>query len=177
MTAFDDCRGVEFESWRMLQPHFQLEWSDDGHYAVITKGRLAKELQAKYGDVILNFHGEVKAIEIKSERRYTGNLFLESWSNYPHKPGWMHTLDADYIFYHFIDRNILYIIDFPALKEWAFDWKFLEIYPEKPQGKYTQLNDTRGYIVPISELMRDMKPGKMKEIELGVFQFGTCMEA
>lgn len=170
MTAFDYCRSIEQQSFEILAPKFRIEWSDNGQFVVVEKGRLAKELQAKYGDVFVNKNGHLYTIEIKAERKHTGNLFLESWSNYPVNEGWMKKLDADWLFYHFLDINKLYIINFVSLCRWAFnDWRIYE-FRETQQKKYNQPNDTRGYIVPVETLKSELGDKCFIEFSFGQYR-------
>lgn len=119
-------------------------------------------LQKQFGDwVQLTSDGIWRTIELKAEEsnKY-GNFFLESWSN--REPpywtrGWMDTCRADYLFYYFVEQRELYVFDFNKLKQWAFGDRNqnpnIYKYPEKPQDKYTQLNATFGWCVPIRTLM------------------------
>lgn len=167
MTAFDDCRSIELTSFEVLAPKFRIEWSDNGQFVVVEKGRLAKELQEKYGDVFVNKNGHLYTIEIKAERKYTGNLFLESWSNFPVNEGWMKKLNADWLFYHFLDVNTLYIINFVLLRRWAFNDARIYEFRETQQKKYNQLNDTRGHIVPVETLKKELGDRYFIEVNLG----------
>lgn len=153
MNAFDKAREVEEESMRILTP-FLKKISLDGRFVLTTKGRLAKELQKTVGDALFNNQkGELRAIEIKAERENAwGNFFLETWSNkHRETPGWLHTLNTDLLFYHFIASDELYVMDFQKLKNWLLPKNILA-YPEKRQTKYDQLNDTWGRCVPIKSV-------------------------
>ena len=168
MNAFESACKVEDQSRAILMPFLQ-ERADEGRYVITDKGPLSRMLQEQCGDVLLNIaDGSIISVELKAERRHTGNLFLETWSNrnltnrVSHSsrgsnPGWMVKSRADYLFYHFLDGDQLYIIPMFELQVWAwtgvatagktfFDW------PEKPQNKYDQLNDTWGRCVPITAL-------------------------
>ena len=64
--------------------------------------------------------------EIKAEERFTGNLFLETWSNkvfaYEYRrPGWMVTLGCDILLCYFLDKKRLYSIPFGRL--WSWFWE------------------------------------------------------
>jgi hypothetical protein len=166
VSSFTQAQGVEAESFAILKPF--LEEHTNGRYVVTGKGPLARAYQQQCGDILLNDkEGKLFAVELKAERRHTGNLFLETWSNrnldcisshtsLGSNPGWMVHLRASLLFYHFLDRDALYILPFFKLKQWAFgsDGKPGNIYrfPERPQGKYEQLNDTHGRLVPLVEL-------------------------
>ena len=104
MSAFHDCKQVEAESFRQLTPLIERR-AFRGRYVTTAKGRLAAELQRKYGDLFMNRpNGDVCAVEIKAEREEKfGNFFFEEWSNRLREtPGWMRTLDVDWLLYHFL---------------------------------------------------------------------------
>lgn len=151
MNAFEQAKTVEYESLQILIPLIESR-SHNGQYVITDKGRLSKELQKRYGDVIMNNKsGEIITIDLKAERENIhGNIFLETWSNLQrYNPGWMIHLDIDLLLYHFIKNDELYCIDFLALRKWAFQDGRIYRFPEKPQSKYTQMNDTWGRCVPI----------------------------
>jgi hypothetical protein len=78
-------------------------------------------MQEKFGDVLAQHRTESIWIEVKAEEKYTGNFFIEEWSNYSKgNPGWMHKLDTDMLWYHFLDVERVYLIDFQELKRWLF---------------------------------------------------------
>lgn len=124
-------------------------------------------LQKVCGDFIVSQITKTYGIELKAERNSsTGNLFLETWSNREWRtPGWMITSQADWLFYYFLDTQTLYVINLKALQKWAFgangqdgaiyDW------PEKPQSRYVQRNDTWGRCVPITEIQNAGIPMKI----------------
>ena len=154
MNAFSECRSVEQRSLEILRPYIQ-QRSFNGQYVITNKGPLARDLQKTVGDALFNSDSDtVWSIEIKAEEQDKyGNLFLETWSNRKqYTPGWMITLNADLLLYHFISDQKLVRLPLQNLKAWAFqDGKIYE-YPEKEQNKYTQLNDTWGRTVPIVDL-------------------------
>lgn len=166
---------VEAEGKAILRPY--LEERSDG-LVMLTKGRLAQWLQCQIGDAVANARGllaandgETVSVEIKTERKHTGNLFLETWSNRnldsrdnyyrcEPKPGWFVTLRASQLLYYFLDTDTLYCIDMFALKRWAFGWlpadgveRQANIYrfPLR-KAKCDQLNQTYGYLVPVEVL-------------------------
>lgn len=163
MTAFADCKSIEQESLEILKPLFLFDLSDEGRFVIVSKGRLAKEIQENYGDVISNKDDRIYTFELKAELNYTGNLFLETWSNYDVNEGWMKKLRCDFLLYHFLSNNRLYFIDFPELQRWSFDEKNIYRFREKQQRKYEQLNITCGHIVPIQILKRELDHSKFKE--------------
>src|SRR5882672_4547202 len=44
-------------------------------------------------------YSRLLTVQVKYEKRWTGNLFIETDSNYPTKNGWFYTCKADYILY------------------------------------------------------------------------------
>jgi hypothetical protein len=167
MSPFEQCQQVESRVMgRLLLP--LIGHASDGHFVRTDKGALARHLQLTVGDVLMNsVQGDLVALEIKAEVRYTGNLILELWSNRnlsdrrSHaergmNPGWMVHCRADWLLYYFESNGALYVIDLFALKQWAFgagDMRgHLFDYPERVQWKHAQLNETVGRIVPISDL-------------------------
>lgn len=129
--------------------------SFNGQYVLTNKGNLAKELQKTIGDAALNTRdGRIWGVEIKAEEENKyDNFFLETWSNRRwYTLGWLYTLNSDILFYYFLNEKLLYSIDFRKLKKWCFVDSNIYKYPEKPQGKYSQKNDTWGRCVPIRDI-------------------------
>jgi hypothetical protein len=158
MNAFDEACKVETESRKILEPILDLA-AYKGRYVWNGKGRLAKELQAAAGDILLNADADtVFAIELKAERKSSENLFLEAWSNRKEfNPGWMWKSNADFLLYHFLSSDDLYCFDFQKLKRWFHDCPNHSRPPwtqwrQALQGKYEQRNDTWGVLVPIERI-------------------------
>lgn len=187
MSAFEKSKSVEARSMAILLPFLQ-EKSHNGQFVVTSKGSIAKHLQEVVGDALMNTDSEtVWSVEIKAEVRFTGNIFLETWSNRNledrrghagrgSNPGWFIKTGSDLLFYHFLDSDKLYIFDIFKLKQWAFRTPSKNLktglmpddfpqricdFPEKQQGKYRQMNDTRGRIVPIELLRNEGVPFKL----------------
>jgi len=103
------------------------------------------------GDLSYSYGGIDRFVEVKTEEKHTGNLFLETWSNKScNNPGWMVKSDADILIYHFLDNGMTYLFDFKLLKKW-----FVEkgsVFPEYPQRKNSQENDTWEKIIPLKHL-------------------------
>lgn len=165
LTAFQEARSVEAASWRDLEPFIRAK-SYEGRFVVTEKGNLSEFLQRSVGDILFNSdESTVWSIELKCEEEQKhDNFFLETWSNRSrYTPGWMFTLNCDFLFYYFRNTRTLYSIRFPLLREWAFVrsgtvsrtgrlWE----YPEKRQTKYSQLNDTWGRCVPIAVIKQQV---------------------
>lgn len=170
MSAFAESCGTEEKGMRVLIP-FIRKSAANGQFVVTNKGRISEFLQKSVGDVLVNEKsGDVSGIEIKTEERFTGNLFLEVWSNRRREtPGWMHTLNTDYLFYYFLDVGQLFICRFGRLCNWAFSGSGgatnIEKFPLREQAKQKQANDTWGRCVPIRTLERVVS---MKKYDLGV---------
>lgn len=130
MNPFAKASLVEARSLAVLEPFIA---ETHGRYVLTNKGRLGSYLQQEVGDLLFNDgDGRLWAVELKAEQRFTGNLFLETWSNRNledpaahaergSNPGWLYKLRADLLFYHFIDDDRLYVFSLFALKQWAFD--------------------------------------------------------
>jgi hypothetical protein len=168
MNGFDKARTVEALALVKLLPFIE-ESADNEQFVVTDKGRLAPFLQEFIGDVLMNREKAIWSIEIKAEQRWTGNLFLETWSNknlenaanharLGSNPGWLLKSRADLLFYYFLDRDALLIMSMLALQRWAFTADKIYQYREVRQGKYQQPNDTHGRIVPICDLAAQLVP-------------------
>jgi hypothetical protein len=163
VNAFDISRLVEEQGMDAIVPLLR-SLAERGQFTLINKGPLAAILQATVGDVLMNRNGNVYGLEVKVEQVRTGNFFLETWSNKkfePRKQGWMYTLLADIFWYYFLDADELYSMDFRRLWRWAFEQPSRVIgsglgrlfdFPEKPQRKVEQLNQTWGRCVPIDTI-------------------------
>lgn len=160
-NAFDDARNVEARSMTILRPFIeQRAWN--GKYVVLSKGPLAADLQKMAGDVAFNSDADtVFTIEVKAEEdcRF-GNFFLETWSNRSRlTPGWMVTLRADLLLYHFLAEDLLYRIPLGKLQDWAFRRNRIYDFPERVQAKRDQRNDTWGRCVPIAVVVDELGLG------------------
>lgn len=182
MNAFASARGVEARSMALLAPFLE---EAGNNWVVTEKGTMGRYLQEVAGDLLLNDRrGRLWCVECKAEERYTGNLFVETWSNrnledpQSHADrgsnlGWIWKSRADLLFYHFLDADALYVVNLFHLKRWAFrdpsklrgervngraDFMVGRLFdfPERGQSKYNQLNDTHGRLVPISILAAEL---------------------
>lgn len=159
MSAFhNQCLPIEQQSWDVLEPYLKTR-AFEGRFVRTAKGPLALELQRTVGDVLVNSSREhLTCIEVKAELKHTGNLFLERWSNRKRfTPGWFETLNTDLLWCHFLDQDVVYELPFVKLRRWMY-WHEGRGFPvsnrfeQVKQGKYEQLNDTWGFIVPLSDL-------------------------
>lgn len=168
MNAFQSAQMVEATALTRLRPYI-IEKAE-GRFVETNKGALAPFLQEVVGDIVMNDrNGRTLCIELKAEEddRH-GNFFLETWSNKNlnsreshamrgSNPGWMLKLRADLLFYYFIGPDRLYILPLFKLQQWAFGKQgekgAIYGYPERPQSKRDQLNDTHGRCVPIRDVL------------------------
>jgi hypothetical protein len=171
MSAFNQARAVEAKGLAILLPMIE-ERAYDGRFVLCNKGPLSKRLQETVGDVIFNSDKDrVWTVEIKIEQTFTGNLFLETWSNknlddrlnhaeHGSNPGWLIKLVSDLLFYYFIDTDDLFIIDVFKLQQWAFGSGQtpgrIYQYREVKQGKFNQKNDTWGRLVPLQIIEKNV---------------------
>lgn len=93
----------------------------------------------------------VHSIEIKAEEHWTGNLFIERWSNrHRQTDGWLVTLDCDLLLYHFLETDRCLVLNFQRLRRWVLEHEAR--FRLVDQKKYKQLNDTWGLLVPVHAL-------------------------
>lgn len=163
MPGYQDANAVEQRGMDVLLPFLKLRIFE-GHYVLPKRGPISKAIQKDFGDFLFNSDADtIRSIELKIEEKYTGNLYLETWSNrnlenfksYAERgmnPGWFWTSKADFLGAYFLDTDDFYIASFFKLRRWAFKQEQIFRYPEKPQQKYSQLNDTWGRCVTISDL-------------------------
>jgi len=163
MNAFAKAQEVETLAMRELMPWLTLKFSPvetcDNEF-----------LQRTLGDFTITQNTQRRSVELKAEQRFTGNLFLEVWSNRPARTlGWLYTSRADILAYYFCDRRDLYVFSLPALQDWAFGVGAgngaIYQFAERHQNKYNQLNYTFGRIVPIEEIKRGGVPMKLFRAE------------
>lgn len=187
MNAFCMASNVEIFGMAVLMPYLE-EKAHRGRIVKTAKGALARFLQETIGDVVFNTDDEtICCAEIKVEKKWTGNLFLETWSNRNlekkeshamrgSNPGWLAKTQADVLLYYFLDTDDLIALPVFTLKRWAFVlsrrnghagriWDF----EEKKQGKYDQLNDTWGRIVPVSVLEKEANAKRLSVLQLELF--------
>jgi hypothetical protein len=170
MNAYASANLVEHRGLAMLIPFLE-ERAYKGRVVSTARGALAKTLQTNFGDLLMNTDAEtVWAIEVKVEQVWTGNLFLETWSNRnlddkaSHaergcNPGWLLSTRADLLLNYFLDTDELVVVPVFRLKRWAFgsgEDGGIYAWPEKRQGRYLQANDTWGRCVPVDVIEREV---------------------
>ncbi len=131
MNAFTEASFVEHRGLAVLLPYLE-ERAYRGCIVSTARGPLARTLQHNFSDFFMNTDEQtVCSSEIKVERHWTGNLFLETWSNLNladrgshyergSTPGWMVTSRADLLLTYFLDTDDLVTVPFLRLKRWAF---------------------------------------------------------
>jgi hypothetical protein len=160
MSGFKSALQIERFAESILLPYMEREWPDCVYYPT----RHHALVQKFDGDFLVKRCGKAKYIEFKAEQTWTGNFFLETWSNKNRQtPGWFHTCIADWLWYYFCDKAELYILEPAKLRAWANNDKLLR-YREVPQRSYDQQNDTWGRLVPIALLSMQL-PGMRGPID------------
>lgn len=173
MNAFESACGIEAQGRALILPYLEAR----GDALVLTsKGPLARWMQEELGDLVLVRRGQTLVVELKIERHHTGNLFLEifsnrntedrnSWARLGHSMGWLCKCRADWLFYYFLDADVLYMVDLFQLSRWAFGhagaparvFRFQEV----EQRAYAQRNHTTGSIVSVRALQRELPRGAL----------------
>jgi hypothetical protein len=177
MSSFDQTSDIGKLVVLEVRPLLELV-SFNGRYVRTDKGPLSRSLQERVGDVLYNSDDtEVWSVEIKGERKHTGNLFIETWSNRSRfNRGWLDKLEADLLLYYFLDSKDLYAIRLQKFKAWAFGgcWGAAE-YPagniyrfrEVKQQCWEQPNDTWGRLVPIETIRAEVGLRHLRGPEFG----------
>jgi hypothetical protein len=165
MNSFQECQKIENQGYELIKPYLNNNFDECVYVNTSERNELVLAFQQNFGDLIVKKNGTIYFIDIKTENedKY-GNFFLETWSNKKRNtPGWFVPeigVKADFVYYIFLGSKILYILDLPKLRKWAFEDNNIERYPEKMQKKYDQLNDTWGRCVKISDIVKDLQcPG------------------
>lgn len=149
--AFTICRGVEAQGHDFIKPllgKLLKEWMPT-HMA-------PKWYQRQNGDYVGTTAkgGQFVTIELKTEQRTTGNLFLETWSNLRFggsQPGWLHTLQAEWLWYSFLDEKAVYMMRHQTLWEWSMKHGNINRYRQR-MAISDQRNETYGHLVPVEDL-------------------------
>jgi len=134
---------------------FYGKYSSDGRYVFVDRSHCSDIIQKHlHVDTIMQrSNGTSTCIEEKAERRFTGNLALETEScTVPghESEGWMKTGKADLLLYCFPDGTDAvqaYVMDFQELKAWfwTIDWTYREY--TMPHN-----NRTRMRLVPLTDI-------------------------
>ena len=186
MNAFDYGKSVEAQGHALLLPYIRSQ-AYEGRFVVANKGPLAPHIQQTMGDVLVNTDPDtVWGVELKTERKKRPNLFIETWSNknlrnresrrkHGYKLGWLITLQADVLFYLFLDTRKLYIANLFKLQQWLLTVDPsthrppMDQYPEKSPS-IDQPNDTWGRCVPIAHIERAIGMRRVQLDQLPLFR-------
>ncbi len=133
-----------------------------------------KEQQRTSGDFRIIKDDEALNVEVKIEEKWTGNLFLETFSNRSrewYKDGWIYYCKADILLYYFLDVGILLSISLKQLQDWAvFEKDGMFDLPHVAQTKRKQRNATWGRIVPVEHLKKqEIQITEYSKNEQGIF--------
>lgn len=183
MNAFAAASRVEQQGLALLLPYLT-ERAYQGRIVSTSAGTLARTLQHHFGDVLMNTDAStVWALEIKIEQHWTGNVFLETWSNRNldskashaergSAPGWLVTTRADLLLFYFLDTDDLVVAPAFRLKRWAFgsgEEGGAYGWPERRQRRYDQPNDTWGRVVPVDVLERETGARRLRVRQMELF--------
>lgn len=105
------------------------------------------------GDLTVSLpDGRAVTCEVKRDEKaeQTGNLFIETWSNHPVKPGWVHTCEAELLVFLLPNRRTVYVMKFAELREHLDELISCSPRGEVAQRSAQQRNDTRGVPVPVA---------------------------
>lgn|GEM_PF-4935117 len=153
---YERCLAIEAASYPELASWLAMQ-SDGGRFVFSTYGKgLLYEIQKELGDACASVSGKMTWFEFKCETKHTGNLFLESWSDCPKTPGWLVTCRADYLVTYFRQPPTIYCVHLPTLQQWAYVKRRIYAYPERDQHRHGGPNLTRGYVVPVEELRKEV---------------------
>ena len=130
------------------------------------------QTQHRFGDNWLaSFkHQNAIEVELKSESKHTGNLFIETWSDIRKGVhGWLyHYADETRLAYAFNDTHTLYTCEMGELRKWAHGEGLdstirIKDFREAEQQKYLQRNVTVGGIVPVEVFLREVPSARVHE--------------
>lgn len=140
---------------------------------------VSEPMQKYFGDFLIQFPngGRAFGVEVKTERKWTGNLYLETWSNKAfgrQTEGWMVCLRSQWLLYVFLGPPVrLYSVNFPTLWTWFFGGEgargAADRLAERLTGA-TQPNKTHGRLAPIRTLMEQCGMREFTRGEAGVWE-------
>ena len=149
MSAWDETREVERRGMAILMPKILRE-AKSGVYVI-------PKAQQHQGDVVI----DGQRYEFKIEEKYTGNLFIEQYSNRRRQTlGWLHFCESDWIWFFFLQGEHLIECCWPVLQRLVKERaRFYRLAPMKNRA-HLQLNDSWGYLVPISWVLQNVVTAK-----------------
>jgi len=132
------------------------------------------QTQHRYGDKWLaSFrHQDAIEVELKSEAKHTGNLFVETWSDIRSGVhGWLyHYSDETRLAYAFNDTHTLYTCQLGELRKWAHGAGYdaairIEDFRQVEQHKHKQRNLTVGRLVPVEVFLLEVTGAKCHQCQ------------
>lgn len=123
------------------------------------------EMQHKFGDAWLACHASKMsaAVELKSERKHTGYLAIETHSDEPNCVlGWLYKYTDDvHLLYAFNDIRVAYVCTMGALRKWACSHgvscrRRIEDFEER-QPRLQQRNVTVFRLVPVAVFLEEVQ--------------------
>lgn len=190
-SSFERCRDLE-EKWEPL--FTEIINRDYGKGFSVYKNSRSRELTSRVADMAVQkaagdytifketTRQQVAFCETKVESRFTGNLFIETHSNFSDDPnkqtlGWFFTSDSDFLWYGFDDVKRAYKLDTQNLRHFLLEKLVnrkrpsacalrLSDYPERAQSKHSQRNLTVGRLVPIKDLISAGVITRIEEFDL-----------
>jgi hypothetical protein len=130
--------------------------------------------QHRYGDKWLasSRHQHAIEVELKSETKHTGNLFIETWSDIRNGVhGWLyHYADETRLAYAFNDIHTLYTCEIGALRKWSHGEGLkaairIEDFRYVQQQKHQQQNVTVGRLVPVEVFLYEVPGARVHECQ------------
>ena len=146
---YQDCQHIEAQGVSVLKRYAKYKTGND--LIPITD----KLLQQTLGDFLITSKKiGVATLEVKTERRITGNLFVETFSNREWSTlGWLYTSKAELLWTYWLDRDHLTCVSLPSLREWLLNKEAPQIANYREiQVRQVQSNDTWGIAVPLDHL-------------------------
>jgi hypothetical protein len=156
--TFGKCLDIERESKRLLLPFVMEKF-----------GHAPREIPHDYesqrtGDWVITRRDNYEfTVELKAEEKFTGNVFLETMSNWhSSRYGWFLTSSAFQVWYVFLDLRTVYVLPLGVLRRWFWG---SDVDPEDgacgryrqvTQSKHQQKNMTQGYIVSVYDITAEV---------------------
>ena len=162
--------GKDTESASLLLLEPILRDIAEGAVVPAGKGSWGMDMQKTFGDFVIvpkwyRKEGWSCPVELKAEKKHTGNLFIENWSNKDKKKGWLHTSKCAILVYHFLDIDLAYFFPFEILRTYVLENK--DTFREVVQTKYNQENVTTGYLVPAETAVKETSGTIFNQVTLG----------
>lgn len=167
-NAYDDARDVEKRGMQPVAEWIKRQFRGDTLIDTNDPG-VREYLQKFAGDFLVqDVAGHLVTVEAKIEEKWTGNLFIEIWSNRSRGTrGWFHNSRADYLVCYFIDKDRLVYGPMRRLQDWWDADGSKRGFPLVKQSKYSQLNDTWGALVPVSSVNHIVTDYRLSDISKG----------